>query len=42
MAENPGEHKIELSDEDSPNDILNEPGDVDLFDNELSGDDSSD
>jgi len=42
MAEKPGEHKIELSDEDGPNDILNEPSSVDLYDNELSGDDSSD
>ena len=42
MAENTGEHKIELSDEDGPNDILNEPGDADLFDDELRGDDSPD
>ena len=41
MAEKPGDHKIELSDEDSPNVSLNAPGDADLFDNELSGDDSS-
>ena len=41
MAEKVEDFEIELPEEDSPIDILNEPDGKDLFDYDLSGDDSS-
>ena len=42
MAEKVEDFEIELPEEDSPIDILNEPNGQDLFDYDLSSDDSSD